>query len=94
MALDESGAAVAALIQAALQANPEFAATSPAAITAQLNFWTTVMKEVVTYFVTNTQVTVAVTLPPSGVATILAPTMAGPAPCTGTGTGTGMGTIS
>lgn len=60
--------------------------------------WTAIANVICTHFITNAVVntTDTVTIPPTGVATILAPTPAGPAPCTGTatGTGTGVGKIS
>lgn len=61
---------------------------------AEITQWTAVANAIITHFITNAIVTTTdtVTIPPTGVATILAPTPAGPAPCTGTATGTGTGT--
>ena len=49
---------------------------------------------IIDYLIANTVVSTTVVLPLTGVATILAPTPGGPAPCTGSGSGTGTGTIS
>lgn len=91
MPLDPSGATLAALIISTLP--PTETPPNPAGVAANLAHWTAVSKAIIDYFIANTVVTTTVVLPASGVATILAPTMAGPAPCTGTGSGTGTGTI-
>lgn len=65
---------------------------------AEITQWTAVASAIISHFISNAVIntTDTVTIPPTGVATILAPTPAGPAPCTGTasGTGTGVGKIS
>lgn len=104
MPLDPTGAIPGALIATALNLPPPPTNPTPAeeaqylaAVAANKATWIAVCSALMPYLIANTVVTVTVTtndeitIPPSGVATIIAPPSGGP--CTGaaTGTGTGMG---
>lgn len=102
MPLDVSGATLGALIANALNLpppptnpTPEQEAQYNASKAANLATWTAVSAQIISYLVANTVVTTTdqVTIPPTGVATIISSPTGGP--CTGTaiGTGTGTGTI-
>jgi|HubBroStandDraft_2_1064218.scaffolds.fasta_scaffold119954_4 hypothetical protein len=84
MALDPTGATLAALIVSALPpildgtGNP-----NPAATAAQLAFWTTISAKIITYIQTNAQVATTASV----VSTVIAPSGGGP--CTGALAATG-----
>lgn len=111
MPLDPTGAVPGALIATALalptppvNPTPEQEASYVAAVAAQKATWITICQVLMQYLISNTVVTTnvnttdSITIGPSGVATIIAPSGGGP--CTGgatgsgTGSGTGTGTIS
>jgi hypothetical protein len=99
MALDTSGAALGALIAAALglpdpptNPSPAQLASYLASKQAQIDNWTIISAQILQYITANAVVNTTDTLPLAGVATIIAPSGGGP--CTGTGSGTGTGNIT
>ena len=95
MTMDSSGAALAALIVAAL---PPVAGATPSETAsinaANLSYWTVICGQFITYVQSNAVVTTVDSVTAAVVSTVIAPSGGGP--CTGAlaSTGTGLGIVS